>query len=232
MNVISYSLWGSNPVYTIGAIRNARLANILFPEWISVFFVSNDVPIQIVETLKSTPNTVVEKFGNHDLNDSRGMFWRFLPLSDRSIDHVIIRDTDSRLSQREAFAVMEWISKGSLLHIMRDHPYHSVPILGGMWGIKGGYIKNVHEMMQKFAPTALKGQDQEFLAKEIFNPLKQHGNSICVHDPFFDRIPFPKNSIRGAENNGVDFVGQCFDETDHPNSEEDIRVLYDNLCVG
>ena len=31
--IISLSLWGDNPVYTQGAIRNAELAKEIYPDW-------------------------------------------------------------------------------------------------------------------------------------------------------------------------------------------------------
>ena len=41
------------------------------------------------------------------------------------------RDLDSVPSPREVEAVKEWLaSKNKTFHIMRDHPYHRVPILG------------------------------------------------------------------------------------------------------
>jgi hypothetical protein len=49
--------------------------------------------------------------------------------------------------------------------------------------------------------------------------------SVCVHDPFFQKNPFPDGSSRGDSNGGVWFVGQCFDEHDKYNSQSDVDVL-------
>ena len=50
---------------------------------------------------------------------------------------------------------------------MRDHPYHSVDILGGMFGIaqssresKEERFKDFSEMISKYGPQWKKGQDQ------------------------------------------------------------------------
>jgi len=32
--IISFSLWGDNPIYTQGAIRNAELAKEVYPDWV------------------------------------------------------------------------------------------------------------------------------------------------------------------------------------------------------
>jgi hypothetical protein len=50
--VISFGLYGKNPKYTHGAIRNAELASVYFPGWICRFYVTSDVPSDIVSRLK------------------------------------------------------------------------------------------------------------------------------------------------------------------------------------
>ncbi len=37
-----------------------------------------------------------------------GMFWRFLVADDPQVDRFIVRDSDSRLNARDAYAVAEW----------------------------------------------------------------------------------------------------------------------------
>ena len=50
---------------------------------------------------------------------------------------LLPRDLDSRLSLREFSAVNEWLLHSAKpFHIMRDHFYHSQPIVGGMWGVR------------------------------------------------------------------------------------------------
>lgn len=42
------------------------------------------------------------------------------------------RDADSRIIPREEAAVREWLTTDRIFHVMRDHPYHCTPILGGI----------------------------------------------------------------------------------------------------
>jgi len=103
--IISYSLWGNEPMYTIGAIRNAEMSPKVFPEWTCRFYLGSDVSIDIVNKLKSFGHTEVFVMENKP-NDWQGMFWRFYPINtEEDIDIMISRDTDSRLSNREALAV-------------------------------------------------------------------------------------------------------------------------------
>jgi hypothetical protein len=56
--------------------------------------------------------------------------WRFLPAGDILVDIMASRDLDSPLEQRELDAVNEWLSTNKSWHAMRDHPLHTVPMLG------------------------------------------------------------------------------------------------------
>src|SRR5882757_6760699 len=73
-------------------------------------------------------------FCKGDMSKMVGMTWRFLVLGDPLVDIFVIRDLDSRLSHRERQAVAEWENSNFSLHAMRDHPFHNVKLLGGMWG--------------------------------------------------------------------------------------------------
>ena len=228
MKVISYSLWGEKPQYTIGAIRNADLAAKLFPDWTCLFYCWNSVPSDIVKELKSRPNVIIRPVeGDYNTADSRGMFHRFIPAGEDSVEYMISRDTDSRLSERERLAVEDWIASGADLHVMRDHPYHGVPLLGGMWGVKGGKLKGISYAMEAFTPTSDKGQDQAFLWKWVWEKVNTGELSVCVHDPFFQKSPFPIGASRGDSNGGVWFIGQVFDEHDKYNSQSDVDLLGD-----
>lgn len=226
MKVISFSLWGDKPTYTVGAVKNADLAARLFPNWMCVFYCWDSVPSDIIKELESRPNVLVRRVGGeYDSTDSRGMFHRFLPADEEGVEYMMSRDTDSRLSDRERLAVEAWLASGADLHVMRDHPYHGVPMLGGMWGVKGGKLKGISRDMEEFEPSSDKGQDQAFLWEWVWDKVRDGELSVCIHDPFFQKTPFPAGATRGKENGGVTFIGQCFDENDNHNSESDIAVL-------
>ena len=86
------------------------------------------------------------------------MFWRFFAHDETDCEYVVFRDADSRISKREKMAVDEWIQSGKSIHIMRDHPYHTVPILGGMWGCRNGLMRKIgliHSVLAFFFNTSL-----------------------------------------------------------------------------
>lgn len=207
MNIISFSLWGNNPKYTIGAIKNAELAQSIYTDWVCRFYIDNTVPNEIIDILKSLPNTeIINK--NIDGNWT-GMFWRFESSYDKNAKLIIFRDTDSRLSLREKYAVDEWIKSDKTFHIMRDHPYHNFPILGGMWGYKNNNKYPMQILLESFNKTNNYGTDYKFLAEELY-PLI--ADDKMVHDEFFDKKPFPRPRKE------TEFIGDVFDENNlrHP----------------
>jgi len=207
MRTISYSLWGDNPKYTVGAIRNAELAQDIYPEWISRFYIGNTVPKETIDNLRKIPNTEIIPVS--ELNNWTGMFWRFSSSYDPNVSISIFRDTDSRLSMREKYAVDEWLLSDKTFHIMRDHPFHRFPILGGMWGFKRNDKYNMQILLNNFNKTNEYGTDYAFFGTVLY-PLI--GEDKLVHDEFFDRKPFPiAREVSG-------FVGEIFDENDmrHP----------------
>ena len=81
--------------------------------------------------VRSLPGTPVE-----DASNIFAMNWRFFPTLDPQVDILLSRDLDSRISQREVDAVTEWLESEKPVHVMRDHPGHDTPMLGGMWGTR------------------------------------------------------------------------------------------------
>jgi hypothetical protein len=208
--IISFSLWGDNPKYTVGAIRNAELGNIIYPDWICRFYCGKSVPSDIILKLNSYSNVEVVEM-EEDGNWS-GMFWRFYACEDSDV--MISRDTDSRLSFREKNAVDEWIESDKGFHIMRDHPYHNTLILGGMWGVRNGLLKDIRTLIDQYNKGNFWQVDQNFLREKIYPIVR---NTLFVHDEFTNyennKQPFPSERIN------KEFVGDVFDENNVRHSE-------------
>ena len=69
----------------------------------------------------------------------------------KDVDVMISRDTDSRVSHREMIAVNKWLESDKGFHIMRDHPWHTTKILGGMWGCrKWSLSEEIQEKMMSY----------------------------------------------------------------------------------
>jgi protein O-GlcNAc transferase len=217
--VISFSLWGNDPKYTIGAIKNAELADQIYPGWEPWFYVGSSTDKSIVNSLKDRNSKVIEMNEEGDWN---GMFWRFLPASHSDVGVMISRDTDSRLNLREAFAVNDWLKSDFQFHIMRDHPAHATQILGGMWGVKAPLLRDMDVLIEQYQKGNFWQVDQNFLREVIYKKVYQ---VAMVHDPFFEKKPFP------TQRQNYEFVGDVFDENDirHPQYWKDIQKLGQNI---
>lgn len=201
--IISFSLWGEDPKYCVGAVKNADLALKHYPGWICRYHIGSSTPKKYIDELSEKKNT--EVFLREEPGDWTGMFWRFLDASDLSVEVMISRDTDSRLNSREASAVNDWLSSNKKFHIMRDHPHHGIEILGGMWGVKNPFLGDMKHMIKKYIKGDFWQVDQNFLKEKIYPIVK---NYSMVHDEFFEKKSFPKERKPGF------FVGQAFNEDD------------------
>ena len=214
-NVIAYSLWGDHPMYWVGALKNIEQVKSYFPGWICRFYIDNSCRQDLIDSITGDNVEVILV----DSKDSfHGMFWRFYAAADPDVNIFLSRDCDSRFSNREISAINEWLVSDKDFHIMRDHPYHTVPILGGMWGCRNGILRsdkiNILELIKSWTHFSIKGCDQDFLGQVIYPMIK---DTAMEHSEFNLQFggaikPFPHT----REN--YEYVGDIFDENNirHP----------------
>lgn len=211
--VISYSLWGNNPMYCIGAVKNALLSRQLLPDYECVFTVSKDVPKNIVDTLRHNGATVVvtDEPANHI-----GMFWRFtLATMDDKYTHFLSRDCDSRLTYKEIAEIRAWESSDKMFHSIIAHPYHNIPILGGLWGVKLSpeFSALMNTSIKAFKLEDRYQIDQEFLIKCIYPHVKEK--------------MYTSDMMYKEQNPDYSFIGEGYDEFDQPREMAYRTILKD-----
>jgi hypothetical protein len=212
-NVVAFSLWGDHPMYWVGAVRNIELVNKFYPGFTSRFYIDKTSKQSLIDTIVGDNVEVV-------LVDSKaafhGMFWRFWAAEDKDVNIFLSRDCDSRISQREASAVNEWLQSNKDFHIMRDHPYHTVPILGGMWGSRNGLMRRLQitKQIDNWNVFGVKGNDQDFLGQIIYPSVI---STSMEHAEFGLRYGGEIRNFPTRRRN-YEFVGDVFDELDvrHP----------------
>ena len=57
--LISFALWGSDPKYTTGALKNAYAAPAHYPDWICRYYCASDADPSVVNELKSLDHVEV-----------------------------------------------------------------------------------------------------------------------------------------------------------------------------
>ena len=203
--LITFSLWGDDEKYCMGACRNVLLAQKLYPDWSCRFYIDREtVPLRHRLMLAQTGNGTELVDMPKGMEGWKGMFARFLPASDDDVDVFISRDCDSRLSEREVAAVQEWLDGPKLVHSMGDHPYHFNPsqaLMGGMFGMKKHACPQMDELIKQFClqyPDAWQC-DQDFLKQHVFPLVAHKVHATSDIHPGCHRFPMPRD--------GDNFIG-------------------------
>ena len=222
--LISFTLYGDDPKYVEGMFRNIELKDEFYPDWEIIVYHDNSLEAGVIERLSRDVSL-------RNCTDS-GMLaasWRFCAFDEPGVERFIVRDSDSRLSQREADAVADWEESKKELHIMRDHPHHGYSILGGMWGIKNDITmismkdsilqyqggKKIHTTNRENWSMA----DMHFLRDCIYKHLateetcKIHAATDYMHkvgwknEAWAEDFPTPRNENKN-------FIGEIFSISD------------------
>ncbi|MEM9284142.1 MAG: hypothetical protein AAGA96_20170 [Verrucomicrobiota bacterium] len=192
-NIISFSLWGSNPRYLKGALRNARLAWDIYPSWTCRFYCDDSVPAGVLRQLKKLGAEVVMRPRPESFFD--GLLWRFEVIDDPEVTRYLVRDCDSVINVRERVAVDQWLRSDRWFHCMRDYPSHTEVILAGMWGGVSGALASLEEIKTAFHPdTAPTRTVDQILLRQVVWPMVRQ--SVLIHDSVYTgclgSVPFPE----------------------------------------
>ena len=227
-NVIAYSLFGKGTRWNSGkgekyrecvTILAKQIKTLpLYKDWIIRIYHDNGELANVIESDHKGNEQVqfcnIQEISNYtDMKLLLGIFWRFLPIGDPTVDISCYRDLDSDLTMREIIAVQEWLSSNKTFHFMRDHPWHDIRVLAGMWcfrnHVKREFGKQLLVEMINFAKTLSRHShdDQTVLNKIIWD---KYGHDSIQHDSymchqFSGSQPFPTR-----RENIHDFVG-CSD---------------------
>jgi len=182
--VVSFSFYGRpKPRYLHGVKANLDALHLHFPGWLLRLYVDHHSldPATMHQLIDLASDPAMDlciglEHEGLDLSTRNGMLWRFLPLLDQLVDVVLVRDLDSRLSAREAAAVSDWLNATQFaVHVMRDHPSHSWPMLGGMWGARFESTRKSNEEGEKEEERPASGEARSLLAglvsKMLHSPI-------------------------------------------------------------
>ena len=219
MRVLSFSLYGDNPIYTIGCVKNAILHKSIFKKFEMWVYHNNTVPKNILDELVELG---VKLINTNEDNGFFGSLWRFRPISEKGVEYFISRDCDSRISFRDEIGVNEWIESNKNFHILREHPYgHGWLMNAGMWGGKGGSIENINELIINYLlnnnRSFDKSIDQCFL-RDVIHPIAK--NSLFLHDEYFNYEGIGVKIKRDRAIDDFAFIGESIDENDIPRGDQ------------
>jgi len=197
MYAFSFCLYNSyNPYYYDGLLENLTLIHQHFPTWTTFIYVGNDVPESFVDRVRSMSNTVIRITG---VRGEENMVHRFFAIDEPDVEYMFVRDADSRIHWKDRWAIRAFLKTDAILHVIRDSPVHTAPIMGGLWGMKK--VNNVcvqslyDDHVQRAPSIQCRGLDQRFLIDCVYPRFAEsvviHSSQSWTYVPSEQLIPFP-----------------------------------------
>lgn len=190
--LISYSLFNApceefeRRAYIRGFYWNARMNNLIYPDWRTHLEVSTEVYKEfenLFEWLVSNNNLSLQ-VNPHPTGVPlcEGMLWRMKPIWKEDISHVLCRDADAITTYREAQAIQVWLESGFQFHAINDNPSHG-GLMGGMVGFETSAFKaisrfNSFDAMITGEDLSQRGSDQ-YLLNLLLNSTKFRLGLLC-----------------------------------------------------
>lgn len=182
--LISYSLFNSQcepfekHAYIRGFYWNARMNNLIYPDWITHL----EIQSEVYQEFKELFDWLVENNNlNLQVNDffpalCQGMLWRMKPIWTIDVSHVLCRDADAITTYKEAQYIQDWLESGVAVSSIHDNPAHS-GLMGGMVGFDTAAFKaltRINSFDELIANRDLseRGSDQHLLNGEILPKIK------------------------------------------------------------
>lgn len=189
-HVFSYCLYGNNPKYCVGMIKNLEQINRLYPFFETWIHCGNDIPNEYIEKYQTFKNV---KLIRYDVTGGRMMSYRFFTIDDSDVSAMIIRDADSRFQPRDIWCIQNFIRSPFTVFTIRDHPYHCRKIMGGQWGMKRIPEINIKESYEKFKTEYSNidqyRSDQDFIDKYVYD--SEYSKTIAYTSSFIFNKELP-----------------------------------------
>lgn len=170
MKVISFCVYGDKDKYCRGLAENLILIRDILPDYHCFIYVGDRVPEHWIELYKSYPFVRIFFAGRigHD-----NAINRFYAIDEPDVEIAFSKDIDARLHERDIWCIRHFEHSHFSFHTTRDHPYHGIEILAGIWGIKRGCLPiTIAELYREYNPTGTTinkiQHDQYFLRDKIY----------------------------------------------------------------
>ena len=236
--VVAMSITGGNMTYLYGALRYSQLVPIIFPNWrVRIYVEANPEKTKknkflnlLVKKLASVDVEVI-KLEKNVTDNLPSEMWPYLVADDNKVDRFIVRQANTRPSEREWAALEDWPNHSNSFYCIRDHPYHSsVPLVPHLIG---GIQDKLHFLLKDSWFNLMKGYKDSgsFLNKVIWPKVK---SSCFCHDSISCKVwpgshPFPV--LRRSS----EFIGMHYDANDQAvdNNEEIVwnKTFIEPDCV-
>jgi hypothetical protein len=208
---VSFSLFGRDPKYYVGAEKNCKLFNKLLPDWeVKIFYHEQTSMMNKIESLKKIKCSLID-VSTINININKSLtdhpipyFWRFFSFFNDEIN--ISRDLDSRLTDREVEYIKRWVDGNKPYFVIRDHPCHS-QYPAGLFGMRG-HQNNFKLFCENYINNnVLEWGDDQKILEEYMKNTPQSDIEYCGFDKEDSFIPRKDKST---------FIGIQLDENSTP----------------
>jgi len=180
-SVFSFSIYGDKPLYCEGLVRNLEAIAIHYPRFETHIYAGNDVPEEYLRRYESFPLTTIHRL---PFTGGRLTFHRFFAIDLPGVQLMIVRDADSRLTERDRWCMDDFIASGWNIYCVRDHKHHTREIMAGLWGMRRIPGFSMGKAYIEFAPTChdidAYQADQDFLRNTLYRKFK---DDTLVYSP-------------------------------------------------
>lgn len=184
--ILSFALWGNIKLYCVGAIKNAILAEKIFPDWICRFYYDSSVPKTIIENLQKMKNTemifidIPSGAKKYKQNGQFGMFWKFYPFDDDDVEIWCSRDIDSRISEYEKEIMDEFLKSDKCLHSFREN--NEPKLRGGMVSFKNFSKGNDNRIIN----------EKKIIMRNLLERIEKKNTPFYADENFLNNVLFKK----------------------------------------
>lgn len=210
--LFSYCLYGKyNSKYYVGLEENIIYILKRFPTALIYLWFGSDVEFSYFDKYKE--NMKIEIFKLSETGHIM-MSYRFVSIDFQDIDVMLVRDADSRISDREIKFINEFIESPYLIHTIRDHKGHHMPLMGCAFNVKKKFMQQYNikiiQIIKLYKINNIKldyyNSDQNLLVIIFYNNFKHlllvHSTKNIFGDPNFIKINPPEDN---------NFCGQVID---------------------
>jgi hypothetical protein len=170
MNAFSFCIYGQNEYYYKGLAENVRLINTHYPDWLIYIYVGNDARTDLLEQIHHLSTKICWR-ETHEAG-AVNMIYRFFAIDEPTVSTLHVRDADSRIHERDRWAIDLFMKSSTLAYTIRDNQAHGTQMMGGLWGTRRLPF-SVQQMFQMYRTPLYAGDhgcgyDQKFLAQYVY----------------------------------------------------------------
>jgi hypothetical protein len=186
--VFSFCLYGTDDNYYLGLLENIQIIKEYYPDY--------EIFVYRGKCEKEWPLSNVNVIYTNREGPINTVF-RYLPLQFAEIGFV--RDSDSRITERDRWCIDEFLKSDKQYHIIRDHYWHKSPIMAGMFG-----WKEPLDIQLDTSDDSDYGIDETLLKDHVYPIIKE---KTLVHTNIYSFSGEDDRRIEIPQKDRFDFVG-------------------------